>query len=71
MWIFPLIMMTVMLLIVYFIFGRGNFRPPWQDSSRPDTQPRSSETAHEILEKRYAKGEITREEYLQMKKDLS
>ncbi len=70
MWIFPLIMLTVVLLIVYFVFGRGGFRPPWQDSSRPDIQARSSETAHEILEKRYAKGEITREEFLKMKKDL-
>jgi putative membrane protein len=31
----------------------------------------SSKSAEAIIEERYAKGEITREEYLKMKKDLS
>ena len=30
MWIFPMIMMVIMLLVVFGIFGRrGGFRPPW------------------------------------------
>jgi putative membrane protein len=66
MWIFPMtffiIMLFVCLVVVYLIFGRGGYRPPWQD--------RGSETALEILKKRYAKGEINKEEFEQIKKNL-
>ena len=63
--IFPILGFTVMLVVVYLVFGKG-FRPPWQDcqdGSRADG-------ALEILKKRYAKGEIPREEFEQTKKDL-
>ena len=71
MWIFPMIMMIIMLLIVFGIFGRGRFRPPWsQDSGKHHSESPGSETPLEILKKRYAKGEITKEEFDQMKKDL-
>lgn len=29
MWIFPIIMIVVMVVVIYLIFGRGNFRYPW------------------------------------------
>jgi putative membrane protein len=35
-----------------------------------ESQPRSGESALDILQKRYARGEITQEEYLEMKRDL-
>ena len=63
--IFPILGFTVMLVVVYLIFGRG-FRPPWHDY-RDGSQ---SEGAMEILKKCYAKGELTTEEFDQMKKDL-
>jgi putative membrane protein len=71
MWIFPMIMMIIMLLVVFGIFGRGGFRPPWSkgDGRRHSESP-GSETPLDILKKRYAKGEITKEEFDQMKKDL-
>jgi len=41
-WIFPIIMPLVMIVVVvamlYFVFGRGGFRPPWwNDSDRPSS----------------------------------
>ncbi len=67
-WIFPVIMMIFMMIMMS---GRMGFRPPWMRGSdehhRESTDP---ETPLEILKKRYAKGEITKEEFDQMKTDL-
>ena len=56
--IFPII---VLLVILYFVFGKNNLR--WSGSDGGDTPL-------ELLKKRYAKGEITKEEYDEIKKDL-
>ena len=63
--IFPLLGFTVMLVVIYLVFGRG-LRPPWQHYRGE----REAEGPSEILKKRYAKGEITKDEFDQMKKDL-
>jgi putative membrane protein len=70
-WMFPMampiIMIIVALVVVYFLFGRSGYRPPW------DRYPsgRETETPLDILKKRYARGEFKKEEFDQMKKDLS
>jgi len=70
-WIIPLIM--IILCFVLFklkVFGKGGFRPPWQNSIGSSDENKESGTALEILQKRYAKGEITKNDFEQMKRDL-
>ncbi len=81
MWIFPIIGIIVMLFIVFMIFGRGGFMGGcgrnghdrhYHDDDRHYTKDSSrSESAVDILNKRYAKGEITKEEFERMKKDIA
>lgn len=75
-WVFPMVMpifmLLVFLILLYLVFGRGGFRPPWRDDSdRGYPLGRDLESPMEILRKRYAKGEITREEFEQIKKDIA
>ena len=56
--IMPITMLIVALIIIYLLVGRG------------ESQSRDSESAIEILKKRYARGEITKEEFEQIRKDL-
>jgi putative membrane protein len=70
MWIFPVFMMIIMLIVVYLIFVKGGFRPPWRGSERYYGEKNDNETSLDILKKRYAKGEISKEEFEQIKKDI-
>ena len=70
-WIIPLVMIILCFILFKLkVFGRGGFRPPWQDSGDSSGENRESGTALEILKKRYATGEITKNEFEQMKRDL-
>ncbi len=65
-WIFMTIFwIVIFVLIFYFIKILA------QKSSERDSAGKSQESAEDILKKRYAGGEIDREEYERMKKDIS
>jgi len=49
----------ILVLIIYLIIREEKIK-----------HPSSQKNALEVLDERYAKGEITRDEYLQMKKDI-
>ena len=71
MWIFPVIMIVVMLTVVYLIFGRGGFRSAGCGPVRYYRLFHGQESALEILKKRYAEGEVTREEFEEIKREIS
>ncbi|MDP6451718.1 MAG: SHOCT domain-containing protein [SAR202 cluster bacterium] len=72
MWIiFPIIMIPIMLTFMYMMFMRGGQGPPWRNSGSHDSANSESETASDILRTRYARGEITKEQFDQMSQDLS
>jgi len=65
MWFFPVVFLAVIgIFIAVFMRGMGGF------SCGNSRAPRQEETPKETLDRRYAKGEITREQYLEMRKDL-
>ena len=67
MWIFPIVTILFVLLVVY-LFGRTRLRPP----SEPYPNERADrESPVDILKRRYAQGEITKEEFDKMRKDVS
>lgn len=59
--IMPIFMIIVFLVIVYFLFGRGNCSLRDQENG---------ESALDIVKKRYARGEIQKEEFVALRKDL-
>ncbi len=70
MWIFPIVMFVIMLIFFFLFFGRWGCRLPWWNPGGHHRESGDSETALEILKKRYAKGEITKGEFDQMKNDI-
>ena len=69
MWLFPTFMPILWFVIIglclYLIFSRRWARKPWESGRGFE-----DETALEILKKRYAKGEISQDEFEQMKRDI-
>jgi putative membrane protein len=59
MWIFPLLFLIILALFLF----RG---PWWRDRDRAERR----ESPREILDRRYASGEITKEQYEDIKRTL-
>lgn len=76
MFLFMILIMTVFILIIYrrrrYIFNSRWFRQNWgRDWFANCSGERTKESASDILKKRYARGEINKEEFEEMKKDIS
>jgi putative membrane protein len=73
--IFPIIGIICMALFMFMMFGRRrgfwSRRDDYGPNTRDDpTEMPESETPLSIIKKRYAKGEISKEEYEEMKREL-
>ena len=69
--IVPICFMLLMMIFMYMMFMRGGRGMPWQVFDREELRGRAvSDTPLEILSRRYASGEITKEDFDQMKNDL-
>jgi putative membrane protein len=68
--IFSIIIMVWVISLIFHPWRRWGYYHPHYWRRGWDAPPSSSSSGLGILEERYAKGEIQREEYLQKKKDL-
>lgn len=57
-----LILIIVAVIVIYFVLNRNKNRETLDDSKR--------ESPMDILKKRYAKGDITKEEFDRLKRDI-
>jgi putative membrane protein len=69
-WLYPIIVIAVVLIVIYILFGRRNIGAKGNNQNRCHTTSGYPESALDILKKRYAKGEITKTEYEQMKRNI-
>lgn len=81
-WIIPLLFMVLMFVCAFRMFRRAGSwrrgswrRTGWQSfgccvPGRDLAERRSTAAPGEILDQRYARGEITKEQYKQMKNDI-
>ncbi len=70
-WIFPLIMPVMIVLCFFMMRGRMGSMTCRSGSCRTSSHGDDAESAFDTLKKRYARGEINREEYEEKKKVIT
>ncbi len=80
MWMFPIVMLCILAVVATILVRRyGGLqnalnailsKMPMRSTTGETPNEQQSETALDILKKRYAKGEITQEQFEETKKDL-
>lgn len=71
-WIFPILMMVLCAVLLPTAF-RGGGGPPWMRRRDAHERPPSAETPPsplDVLKMRFARGEITKEEFEEMRRAL-
>jgi putative membrane protein len=74
MWMIPwgwILIIILVVILIYAVAGRGGNRPAGPSMGLHMEDKQDLETPLDILKKRYARGEISRDDFEQMKKDLS
>lgn len=70
MWVYPILIIGVVFFIIYLFTGRGAGKQSTHGAEFDQNYSARPESALDLLKKRYAKGEITKDEFERMKRDL-
>ncbi len=69
-WIFPLLFMIFMVAMMVMMFRRGACGCMPMSHGRANSPADGRDSPRQILDRRYAGGELTKDQYDQMKRDL-
>ena len=68
-WIIPLLCLVFMVAMMFAMFRRGGGCMPFGSGHRGQSGD-GGETARQIVDRRYASGQISKEQYAAMRRDL-
>lgn len=72
--VFPLVGLVLIIVVLFLVFGPSGLFAHFAGRGRGDSanrfEGRADESPLDILKRRYARGEITREQFEQMRRDI-